>query len=41
MGNVKNPITTDEALMGESTNEIIKVNYETEQPTVSARDLYI
>ena len=40
MGNVKNPITTDKALMGESTNEIIKVNYETEQPTVSARDLY-
>lgn len=34
------PITTDEALMGKSTNEIIKVNYEKEQPTVSARDLY-
>lgn len=40
MGNVKNPITTDEALMGRSTNDIIKVNYETEHPTVSARDLY-
>lgn len=40
MGNIKNPTTTDEALMGESTSEIIKVNYESEQPTVSARDLY-
>lgn len=40
MGNIMNPITTDEALMGKSTNEIIKVNYETEQPTVSARELY-
>lgn len=26
MGNVKNPITTDEALMGKSTNEIIATN---------------
>lgn len=33
MGNIMNPVTTDKSLMGESTNEIIKVNYEKEQPT--------
>lgn len=40
MGNIKNPITTDKAPTGESTNEIVKVNYESEYPTVSARDLH-
>lgn len=38
MGNITD-YTTDKALAGENTNKIIKVNYETEQPTVSARDL--
>lgn len=40
MGNGNQLITADKALMGRDTNEIIKVNYDTEQPTVSARDLH-
>lgn len=32
--------TKDEAIFGENTNEIIKVNYDSDMPTVSARDLH-
>lgn len=40
MGNEESLITADKALMGGDTNEIIKANYEKEQPTVSARELH-
>lgn len=40
MGNVKNPITAEKALLGENANEIINVNYEKENPTISARELH-
>ena len=32
--------TKDEAIFGENTNDIIKVNFDGEEPTVSARDLH-
>lgn len=41
MGNRNYSNTPDKTCaMGRSTNEIIKINYEEEQPTVSARELY-